>query len=222
MRITIGYLWLVALALLGGAMRAQADVHVPGIFGSNMVLQRDKVVPLWGTASPGEKVTVTFAGQTAIAQTGADGQWQVRLKPMKASDQPRTLTIAGTNTLTLDNVLVGEVWICSGQSNMELPPRQGLLNPEAEIAAAHWPKLRMILVHKVVADRPLSDVQGTWANVRPNPWRSSPPPRISLGARYIRRSACPSVWSASIMADRMGSPGCAARLSWPTRTSPPT
>ena len=125
MRKRVGLLWLLALTFPSAAARVQADVHVPGIFGSNMVLQRDKAVPVWGTAAPGEKVTVDLPDKASPPQTGADGKWQVRLKPMKASDQPQTLTIAGTNTLTLENVLVGEVWICSGQSNMELTPRQG-------------------------------------------------------------------------------------------------
>jgi sialate O-acetylesterase len=163
----IGYLWLMTLVLALGTLPAYADVHVSGIFGSNMVLQRDKDVPIWGTATPAEKVIVRFAGQSAATQAGPDGKWEVQLKPMKASDQPQTLTIAGTNTITLDDILIGEVWICSGQSNMELTPSKGLLNPAVEIAAAHWPKIRLILVHKVVSDRPLSDVQGSWGECTP-------------------------------------------------------
>ncbi len=100
---------------------AQAAISLPRIVGDNMVLQRNQVIPIWGQAAPGEKVTVRFAGQEKHTIASADGHWRVSLDPLVASPEPRAMEISGDNTLQLRNVLVGEVWLCSGQSNMELP-----------------------------------------------------------------------------------------------------
>lgn len=128
-----------------------AAVRCPTVFGDHMVLQRDSAVPVWGEAAPGEAVTVEFAGQRLAATAGADGKWLVRFAPLAASAESRTLTVAGTNTLAFTDVLVGEVWLCSGQSNMEKPvgqqrgqkPTDGHLE---EIAAANHPLLRFYQV----------------------------------------------------------------------------
>ena len=106
-------LWL----LVGGQLRA--EVTLPKVLGDNMVLQRHKPLPIWGAAAPGEKVIVAFGNQTHTTIADAAGQWKVTLAPLPASARPATLTIAGTNKITLENILVGEVWLCSGQSNME-------------------------------------------------------------------------------------------------------
>ncbi|HET7732576.1 MAG TPA: sialate O-acetylesterase [Paludibacter sp.] len=98
-----------------------AQVLLPKVITNNMVLQRGKPVAIWGTASPNEKVTVEFANQTKTAVADTAGNWQVKLAPMKASAEPRKMIISGSNTIDLENVLVGEVWLCSGQSNMEYP-----------------------------------------------------------------------------------------------------
>ena len=94
-------------------------MKLPAIFGTHMVLQRDQKDRVWGWAEPGEDVTVQIAGQSKTAKAGPDGAWQVVLDPMPAGG-PHTLTIRGKNTVKFDDVLVGEVWICSGQSNMQL------------------------------------------------------------------------------------------------------
>jgi sialate O-acetylesterase len=159
------------LVLLLSATPLLAEVQLTGLFNDHMVLQREMKVPVWGTASPGEKVIVRFAGQTVSTQAGPDGKWRVRLPPMKAAEEPRTLTVAGANTIEVKDVLVGEVWVCSGQSNMELTPPKGLIDPEPEIAAAHWPKIRMNLVEKTVAEKPLSDLEGSWAECTPEMMR---------------------------------------------------
>lgn len=96
----------------------QADVTLPSIFSSNMVLQRELVVPIWGTADPGEDVTVKFAGQSKQTTADSNGKWMVRLDPLTTSNQQQTLLVEGKNRLELSGVLVGEVWLCSGQSNM--------------------------------------------------------------------------------------------------------
>ena len=98
-------------------------MKVPAIFGSHMVLQRDQKDRVWGWADPGEEVTVKIATRAKTAKAGPDGSWQVMLDPMPAGG-PHTLTIKGKNTLKLDDVLVGEVWICSGQSNMQMVRRR--------------------------------------------------------------------------------------------------
>src|SRR6185312_5569661 len=139
---------VVALAALG----ARAEVKLASPFTSHMVLQCDMKVPVWGTAEPGEAVTIEFAGQRKSATAGADGHWRVELDPMKASAESRTFRVAGSKTATpveLGDVLVGEVWLASGQSNMEFSMSKkvksfaGVANEEQEIAAANYPLIRM-------------------------------------------------------------------------------
>ena len=104
--------------LLTGLSAVQANIVLPKILGHNMVLQRNKSVPVWGLADKGEKITVTFAGQTQTTIANDSGKWLLKLNPMKESEAPREMTISGKNTVVLRNILVGEVWWCSGQSNM--------------------------------------------------------------------------------------------------------
>jgi sialate O-acetylesterase len=150
--------------LLAGS--ARADVTCPAIFSDHMVLQRDHAVAIWGEAAPGEPVTVEFAGQSKPTSSDAAGKWQVLLDPMPASAEPRTLTIRGANTLTFADVLVGEVWFCSGQSNMEKPlgPRKGQKptdNYEAELTRADCPALRIFQVPHYAKPR-AGDATMTW------------------------------------------------------------
>src|ERR1700759_4159225 len=107
-----------ALALLFVATALRADVKLPAIIGDNMALQQGIPVPIWGWADPGEEVTVTFNGQSKTAKAGDDKKWMVKLDALKAGG-PLEMTVKGKNSITLKNVLVGEVWVCSGQSNME-------------------------------------------------------------------------------------------------------
>jgi hypothetical protein len=109
--------YLLVLPLLAVLLRA--DVSLPRVLGDNMVLQREQPVPVWGRAAPGEEVAVRFAGQEKRVRADAAGHWQVTLDALAASATPATLTVAGANTIELKNILVGEVWLCSGQSNME-------------------------------------------------------------------------------------------------------
>src|SRR3954454_23266682 len=107
------------LAAVAWAAPAQADVKLPSIFNSHMILQRGCPVPVWGWADAGEEVKVSFGGQTKSATADKDGNWQVKLDKLEASSEGKTLAIAGKNKVDLEDVLVGDVWICSGQSNME-------------------------------------------------------------------------------------------------------
>ena len=159
---------VVSLAMiLCVAMPLAAEVRLPSIFSDNMVLQRDQAIRVWGRADAGEKVTVTLAGKKAATTAGADGKWAVRLDALAAGG-PHELTVTGNNTLTLKNVLVGEVWVCSGQSNMAMPIDWGVFgkwgSPESTAALAKIddPQLRMFLVAGQVASEPAADVPGTW------------------------------------------------------------
>ena len=147
--IPIRTLITAALVLLVGDL--QADVACPAIFSDHMVLQRDRPVAVWGTADAAESVAVVFGGIERTTTADADGRWAVDLPPLAASTEPRALAIRGKNTLTFSDVLVGEVWLCSGQSNMEKPlgPRKGQRptdDSEVEIAAADHPLLRLYQV----------------------------------------------------------------------------
>jgi sialate O-acetylesterase len=148
----------VSLFLFALVAVIRADVSLPRIFGDNMVLQRGVPVAIWGRAAPGEQVRVRFAGQEKQAQTGADGRWAVALDPLKASAVPREMTVAGANVIHLRNILAGEVWLCSGQSNMEYAvgvakawaPPAAETDPELaqEIKTATFPALRLFRVEK--------------------------------------------------------------------------
>ena len=112
--------YMLALGLLTASM-SMAAVRMPHVFGDHMVLQRRKPLPVWGWASPGERITIVLNGQTKTVKTAKDGTWRVRLDPMEAGG-PYQMTVAGkSNTVTFSDVLLGEVWVCSGQSNMEWP-----------------------------------------------------------------------------------------------------
>jgi sialate O-acetylesterase len=148
------------LAILGlvslFAAPAAAAVKLPSIIGDNMVLQRDQVLPIWGWDEPGTEVTVTLGDAQASATAGDDGKWQVNL-PAQQAGGPHELTIQGSDKVTLNNVLIGEVWLCSGQSNMEWTVSLSN-NPEEEIAAGDHPRIRHIKIAHTPADKPQSNV----------------------------------------------------------------
>ena len=141
-----------------------AQVRLPKIFGDNMVLQRSKGINVWGWASPKEKVTVKFHSQSKQATTGKDGKWKVALDP-EAAGGPFDLTISGkTNSVNFKNVLVGEVWVCSGQSNMEWSVSYSD-NATDAIAGATNSTIRHIKVPNTVASQPKDDIAGGEWNV---------------------------------------------------------
>jgi sialate O-acetylesterase len=144
-----------------------ADVRVPAFFSDHMVLQRDIQVPVWGWADAGERVTVTLAGQTQSATADAAGRWRVELKPLAAGG-PLELKIAGHNQLTIADVLVGEVWLASGQSNMALSVERAK-DFDKEQAAAKLPQIRFFSVSATYASEPATDVPGaTWKVCSPD------------------------------------------------------
>ena len=155
---------MVLLASCAAWLRA--DVRLPAIIGSNMAIQQDAQAKIWGWADPGEEVTVTV-GQTALPKVAPNekGKWMVSLPAQKAGPVA-DITIAGKNSITLSNIVAGEVWLCSGQSNMQFATRQAL-NAEQEIAAANFPMVRLFLVKNATAATPQDDCQGQWVECSP-------------------------------------------------------
>ena len=157
----------VAGALLGwGGRSVRADVSLSSVVSDNMVLQQQTPVRIYGKADPAEKVTVAIQGQTGVTTASADGKWDVTLKPLKAGG-PFTLTVKGKNAIELKNVLVGEVWVCSGQSNMEFALR-GAFEGDKAIANSANPNIHIFLVNKARSDRPLDDVKAKWMECAPD------------------------------------------------------
>ncbi len=163
----------LAVILACGSVRAADDpaaihpaptaLQLPSVFGDNMVLQQQQPVPIWGWSRPGTEVTVKFAGQVRHARAGADGRWETSLGLLPASSQPADLVIEAGETRTLTNILVGEVWLCSGQSNMEKPigkqpGQRPCFNYEQELAAADFPEIRLFKAHTALSAVPEKDV----------------------------------------------------------------
>jgi sialate O-acetylesterase len=142
--------------LCGWQSSARAEIKLPSIIGDNMVLQQEREVPVWGWDDPGTTVTVSAGDVQRSAKADDQGRWLVNLPPRPAGG-PITLTIQGTSTRKIENVLVGEVWLCSGQSNMEWSVRQSD-DPDEEIAAAQYPQIRHIKIPHVPAGAPQADV----------------------------------------------------------------
>jgi len=163
---------IVALtACLAVAAPSRANVQLPSVIGSHMVLQRDKPLPIWGKADPGEEVTVTFAQQTLTTRADDKGNWKVQLQPVKADGKAHRMTIRGKNTIELDDILIGEVWVGSGQSNMEWSLAQSD-KPAQTIAAAKHPSIRLFHVPKLQAREPAFDVKAGWKACEPETARN--------------------------------------------------
>ncbi len=146
-------------------LTAKADVKLPALFSDHMVLQRDMLVPVWGWADAGESVTVTIAGQSKSTKADASGQWSIKLDKL-ASGGSSTMVVKGNNTITIQDVLVGEVWLASGQSNMAMAVA-GSNNAKQEIASAKFPEIRTFLVPRVAAETPQKECGGTWVVCSP-------------------------------------------------------
>ena len=145
--------WLAVMVTLLGAGSAMADVTLPNIFGEHMVLQRSQKNKVWGKAAAGEEVAVSIGSQNHKTKAGADGSWSVMLDPMEVGD-PLTLTVKGKNEIKFGDVLVGEVWICSGQSNMQWSVNSSN-DADLERATAKHPKLRMINFPQIGTQEPI-------------------------------------------------------------------
>ena len=147
---------------------AFANVSLPAFFSDNMVLQRNADVKLWGWGSPNEEITITTGWDNAAykVKPGNQATWQVIIKTPKEGG-PYTLKFKGYNELAFNNVMLGEVWLCSGQSNMEWTPASGIDNAEAEIAKANYPNIRFFTVPKLTANSPQLNLTGNWQPCTP-------------------------------------------------------
>ena len=160
---------LLIVGLLLASFTVRADVRLPGIFSDNMILQRDLPLTFWGWADENEQVTVEFQGQKATATAFRQlpnplSRWQVKLGPFNASAAPASLIVQGRNKLERKNVLVGDVWICTGQANMELPLNKSA-DGEKDAAASH-PLIRLFTVPRVKANEPAADLRVAWQECR--------------------------------------------------------
>jgi sialate O-acetylesterase len=162
---------LVACRLIGPGS-AQAEVRLASPFGDHMVLQQGMAVPVWGQARPGERISVSLGSIRKDATAGRDGRWQVRLSGLKTGG-PYELIVKGDSSLTIKDVYVGEVWLCSGQSNMDMTVARedrywcGVMNEEEEVKAADYPLIREFRVKPTMTDEPQTEVVGQWSVCSP-------------------------------------------------------
>jgi sialate O-acetylesterase len=191
----------VALSLAAGCMAADAptaaaaapaaQVRLPRIFGSHMVLQQGIDVPVWGWTDAGAAVTVTLGDAAQKAVAGADGRWSVRFGPLKAGGGPLTMTVTGANTITLTDILVGEVWVGSGQSNMEMSVGSSN-NAAEEAAAATDSEIRFFTVPRRVSQKPLDDLAGgQWEACTPDTVRGFSAAAYFFGRRLRKDLGVP-------------------------------
>jgi sialate O-acetylesterase len=159
---------LSAACVLILACPLRADIKLPAVLGSHMVLQQNSEARLWGWGRPGEKVLISTSWSTLPAEaiTDALGRWRAAVKTPAADHKPHTLSFKGDNEVTIDNILFGEVWVCSGQSNMEWPVIASE-NAEQELKSADHPEIRLFTVENTVAAEPREDCKGTWAAATP-------------------------------------------------------
>ncbi len=180
--------FLIGFLLLFTGTCVYSEVTLPHVISSNMVLQRNMQAPIWGWASPGEEITVTLSTEaegvepisTTTAIADAEGNWQIKL-PAMAAGGPYTLRIKGSNAIELTNVLFGEVWVCSGQSNMQWSVNASKDN-EIEIAAAMYPKIRLFYIPRVPSGLLQKDVEADWYETTPETI-----PNFSAVAYYFGR-----------------------------------
>jgi len=168
----------------------KADVKLPAIFGDHMVLQRYTKVPVWGWADPNETITVSAGSVRASGTAAADGKWSVNLIDLKPSDQPIDLVVVGKNTVTFHDVLVGDVWVCSGQSNMEFS-FGGTHNAAEEQPRANLPMLRRFIVSRKMAYEPQSDCVGNWVVTTPDTVRGFSGVGYFFGREILKEQKVP-------------------------------
>src|SRR5690348_14869203 len=174
-----------------------ANVRLPAVISSGMVLQQRSEDPLWGWASPGEEIAITanWAGSTTVkTKADSNGRWRTKIK-MPAAGGPFTITVKANNTILLENVLIGEVWVCSGQSNMEMPlsgwPGAAVKNSSAEIKAAEYPEIRLFTVKRNAVITPQEDCVGSWSACTPESVASFSATAYFFGRQLFRELKVP-------------------------------
>ncbi|MDG2207568.1 MAG: sialate O-acetylesterase [Pirellulales bacterium] len=180
---------LISLLCVPASLRA--DVTLPNIFADHMVFQRDQPIRVFGHASPGESITVTFAGESGSTEAADDGHWRVQLPAVAADRSARTLTVEGNNTVSFDDILVGDVWLCSGQSNMEWT-LTNTARGNKEITAANYPEMRLFNVTGHTQTRlPQKNTTGTWQRCTPKSVRGFSAVAYFFGRTLYRESNVP-------------------------------
>ncbi|MFV8271229.1 sialate O-acetylesterase [Flavobacterium sp. GT2N3] len=168
---------LLVSLVLWAQISLTAQIKLPALVSDNMVLQRNSSINLWGWASPNEKINIQLGWQNTSVETTADkeGNWNVIAKTPKGSEKAYSIILEGKNKITLHNILIGEVWVCSGQSNMYFPVgkeektwKTGVKDYEEEIKNANFPNIRIFTVLTKAAQKSLDDVKGSWAACSPN------------------------------------------------------
>lgn len=183
----------VLLALYGVAATASAVVRLPALFSDHMVLQRDRTIPVWGWATPGEHVSVRFGGHGAETYADATGAWRVSLPAMPADTGGRELVVQGGDRVTVHDVLVGDVWLCTGQSNMEFPI-DGWTHPlhvRQVVATSSHPDIRLIDVPNLAASAPRKDFRGRWLPASPATIAGFPSVGYFFALRIQRETGVP-------------------------------
>ena len=208
--------FVVALALGGGA---SANIAPAPLFRDNAVLQRDKPVAVWGRAEPGERVVVSFRSQEHETVADNLGRWRVTLDAMPACAEGASLVMRGNNTVTAANVLVGEVWLCSGQSNMEWMVKQSL-NFGAESAAAKYPLIRHFWIPPVSSAFPRDEAQGAWAVCSPGTVGDFTAVGYFFGRELFKELKVPvglvhSSWGGTMIEAWMSEEALRAEPAWP-------
>lgn len=158
--------WVAVLALLLGVSTAQANVRLPAVIGNNMVLQKDIPLPIWGWADPGEEVSVALGDNVQKTKADGAGKWKVTLAAVTTAGGPHEMVIKGKNEIKIGNILVGEVWAGSGQSNMQWAVQQSQ-NGAEEVANAKYPKIRLFVIPLIPAGTPADNVQAQWVECSP-------------------------------------------------------
>jgi len=183
---------LAAASTLGLALLLQAQVRLPAVIGDHMVVQQDKPVLVWGWAGKNEPVKVLFNGQERKTVAGADGRWRVVFDPLKAGGNPLEMTVRGAKApeVVVKDILAGEVWLCSGQSNMEMS-FAWLANPAPDVLRAVNPNMRLFLVPRRTADMPQDDVIAKWEPCSPDSVRTFSMVAYYFGLELHKRLGVP-------------------------------
>ena len=172
---------VISLLVVSSVPQVQADVTLPKVIASHMVLQRDRALPIWGWAAPDEEVTVKLDEAAATAKADAQGNWKVVLPAVKADGKTHSMTVTGKNKIELDDILIGDVWVGSGQSNMEM----GITacdKAKEEVPAANYPQIRLMLVPKTQVPAPAKDVKADWVECSPK--------TVAAGGWAVSRPRC--------------------------------
>ena len=182
----------VNLALIFGL---RAELKLPGVISDHMVLQQKQANPIWGWDTPGTKITVSFGGKSVSTQAGDDGKWSVKLPPMPANSVPTALVVKGSSQREIQDVLMGEVWLCSGQSNMEMG-LGAVQDGTNEIAAANFPNMRLLMVPNSWKPEPQVDQSGSWkvctpTNISQDGWKGFSAAAYFFGRELHRKLNVP-------------------------------